>query len=52
MGHARCSFTCLISLITSERAEVLYSALSTPDQVMEGEQGWVMQGVLSRASFR
>ena len=23
-----------------------------PDQVMEGEQGWVMQGVLSRASFR
>ena len=22
------------------------------DQVMEGEQGWVMQGVLSRASFR
>ena len=23
-----------------------------PDQVMGGEQGWVMQGVLSRASFR
>ena len=23
-----------------------------PDQVMEGEQGWVMQGVLSRAIFR
>ena len=23
-----------------------------PDQIMEGEQGWVMQGVLSRASFR
>ena len=23
-----------------------------PDQVMEGDQGWVMQGVLSRASFR
>ena len=23
-----------------------------PNQVMEGEQGWVMQGVLSRASFR
>ena len=23
-----------------------------PDQVMEGEQGWVMQSVLSRASFR
>ena len=23
-----------------------------PDQVMEGEQEWVMQGVLSRASFR
>ena len=23
-----------------------------PDQVKEGEQGWVMQGVLSRASFR
>ena len=23
-----------------------------PDQVMEGEQGWVMQGVLSCASFR
>ena len=23
-----------------------------PDQVVEGEQGWVMQGVLSRASFR
>ena len=23
-----------------------------PDQVMEGEQGWVAQGVLSRASFR
>ena len=23
-----------------------------PDQVTEGEQGWVMQGVLSRASFR
>ena len=23
-----------------------------PDQVMEGEQGWVMQGLLSRASFR
>ena len=23
-----------------------------PDQVIEGEQGWVMQGVLSRASFR
>ena len=22
-----------------------------PDQVMEGEQGWVVQGVLSRASF-
>ena len=23
-----------------------------PDQIMEGEQGWVLQGVLSRASFR
>ena len=23
-----------------------------PDQVMEGEQGWVFQGVLSRSSFR
>ena len=23
-----------------------------PDEVMEGEQGWVMQGILSRASFR
>ena len=23
-----------------------------PDQVVEGDQGWVMQGVLSRASFR
>ena len=23
-----------------------------PDQVIEGDQGWVMQGVLSRASFR
>ena len=23
-----------------------------PDQVIEGEQGWVLQGVLSRASFR
>ena len=23
-----------------------------PDQIMEGEQGWAMQGVLSRASFR
>ena len=23
-----------------------------PDQVMEGQQGWVLQGVLSRASFR
>ena len=23
-----------------------------PDQVMEGDQGWVMHGVLSRASFR
>ena len=23
-----------------------------PDQVMEGEQGWIMQDVLSRASFR
>ena len=23
-----------------------------PDQVMDGEHGWVMQGVLSRASFR
>ena len=23
-----------------------------PDQVMEGDQVWVMQGVLSRASFR
>ena len=23
-----------------------------PDQVMDGDQGWVMQGVLSRASFR
>ena len=23
-----------------------------PDQVMEGDQGWVLQGVLSRASFR
>ena len=23
-----------------------------PDQVMEGERGWVLQGVLSRASFR
>ena len=23
-----------------------------PDQVMEGDQGWVMEGVLSRASFR
>ena len=23
-----------------------------PDRVMEGEQGWVLQGVLSRASFR
>ena len=23
-----------------------------PDQVMKGEQGWVMQGILFRASFR
>ena len=23
-----------------------------PDQIMEGEQGWVLQGVLSRAIFR
>ena len=23
-----------------------------PDKVMEGDQGWVLQGVLSRASFR
>ena len=23
-----------------------------PDQVLEGDRGWVMQGVLSRASFR
>ena len=23
-----------------------------PDQIIEGEQGWVLQGVLSRASFR
>ena len=23
-----------------------------PDQVMEGDPGWVLQGVLSRASFR
>ena len=23
-----------------------------PDQILEGEQGWVLQGVLSRASFR
>ena len=29
MGLARCSFTCLISSITSELAEVLYSALSS-----------------------
>ena len=28
------------------------SGATSPDQVMEGEQGWVMQGVLSRASFR
>ena len=32
MGHARCSFTCLISSITSERAEVLYNAVSTYQQ--------------------
>ena len=25
---------------------------AVPDQVMEGEQGWVVQGVFSRASFR
>ena len=29
MGHARCSFACLISSITSERAKVFYSAVST-----------------------
>ena len=23
-----------------------------PDKVMEGDSGWVLQGVLSRASFR
>ena len=23
-----------------------------PDKVVEGEQGWIMHGVLSRASFR
>ena len=29
-----------------------YTRRDLPDQVMEGEQGWVMQGVLSGASFR
>ena len=38
MGHARCSFTCLILSITSERAEVLYSALSTYQQHLRQEE--------------
>ena len=32
MGHARNTFTCLTSSITSERAEILYSALSLNQQ--------------------
>ena len=38
MGHARCSFTCLISSITSGRAEVLDSALSTKQQHLRQEE--------------
>ena len=32
MGLARCSSTCLISSFTSERAEILHSALSSYQQ--------------------
>ena len=37
MGHARCTFTCLISSITSERPEVLYSFVSTYQQHVRQE---------------
>ena len=40
----RCSNTDNISTIDE--------AQDLPDQIMEGEQGWVLQGVLSRAIFR
>ena len=32
--------------------EKLDALRGLPDQIMEGQQGWVTQGVLSRASFR
>ena len=38
MGHARCSFTCLISSITSERPEVFYSVDSTYQQRLRQEE--------------
>ena len=40
MGYARCSFTCLISFITSERAEVLYSVVSTYQQHLRSKTGF------------
>ena len=38
MGHARCSFTCLISSITIQRPEVLYSVVSTYQQHLRQEE--------------
>ena len=38
MGHARCSFTCLISSITSERAEVLYRVVPAYQQHLRQEE--------------
>ena len=38
MGHARCSFTCLILWTTSQRPEVLYCVVSTYQQHLRQEE--------------
>ena len=43
MRAARSSSISTLFILTSS---------TLPDQIIEGEQGWVLQGVLSRASFR
>ena len=43
----------LFSLMSRSNPFYLYETTrELPDKVMEGESGWVLQGVLSRASFR
>ena len=52
MRSGRFSSTRTPSTLTSKSIYLHDTRRGLPDQILEGEKGWVLQGVLSRASFR